>query len=154
MNKLVVLSLVTLIAMTTAYGCEDTSREAFEGYRTFPDDLADMQAIIDERDLHGATQAYLWSMSIATVLAWEEANLKVADHLDLVTYISPYEKRDIITANATTPYAVAYADLSKTDGMVEIIVPAGPVGGMVNDGQMRNVVDLGLAGPDQGNGGK
>jgi hypothetical protein len=33
-------------------------------------------------------------------------------------------------------------------------VPAGPVGGLVNDGQMRSVVDLGLAGPDKGKGGK
>ena len=157
MKKIIILTLtfgLFLVNGIYAQSPEDTSRVAFEGYRTFPDDQADMQAVIDERDLHGATQAYLWSMSIATMLAWEEANLKVADHLDLVTFITPNEKRDIITANATTPYAAAYADLSKTDGMVEIIVPAGPVGGMVNDGQMRNVVDLGMAGPDQGKGGK
>jgi hypothetical protein len=129
-------------------------RETFNGYLAFPNDREEMQALIDERDLHGATQAYLWSMNIATMLAWEEANLKVGDHLDLVTYITPEEKRDIITSNATTPYAAAYADLSKTNGMVEIVVPAGPVGGLVNDGQMRNVVDLGLAGPDKGKGGK
>jgi hypothetical protein len=129
-------------------------RESFNGYFAFPNDVGEMQARIDERDLHGATQAYLWAMNIATMLAWEEANLKVGDHLDLVTYVTPEEKRDIITANATTPYAVAYADLSKTDGMVEIVVPAGPVGGLVNDAQMRSVVDLGLAGPDKGKGGR
>ena len=124
-----------------------------EGYQVFPTDPADMQSILDTRDLHGGTQAYLWSMSIATMLAWEEANLKVGDYMDLVLYVTPYEKRDIITANATTPYAVAFADLNRTNGMVEIEVPAGPVGGLVNDGQMRSVVDLGLAGPDKGNGG-
>lgn len=130
------------------------ARESFEGYNPYPSDPSEFQSVIDARDLHGATQAYLWSVSMATMLAWEEANLKVADYHDLVTYITPNEKRDVITSNATTPYAVAYADLSKTDGMVEIVVPAGPVGGLVNDGQMRSVVDLGLAGPDQGKGGK
>ncbi len=129
-------------------------RESYQGYRAFPDDPGRMQELLDERDLHGATQAYLWSMNIATMLAWDEANLKVGDYHDLVTYVTPFEKRDIITSNVTTPYAVAMADLSKTDGMVEVTVPAGPVGGLINDGQMRSVVDLGLAGPDKGKGGK
>ncbi|MEC4688353.1 MAG: DUF1214 domain-containing protein [Nitrospirota bacterium] len=146
--------LVILLGATSAFAQADKPRETFDGYRTYPGDITEMQAIIDERDLHGATQAYLWSVSMATMLAWEEANLKVADYHDLVTYVTAQEKRDIITSNATTPYAVAYADLSKTDGMVEIVVPAGPVGGLVNDGQMRSVVDLGLAGPDAGKGGK
>ena len=142
------------VFFATAAIAKDVKRETFDGYATFPTDPAIMQNILDEKDLHGGTQAYLWSMSIATMLAWEEANLKVADHLDLVLYVTPAEKRDIITANATTPYAVAYADLTKTGGMVEITVPAGPVGGIINDGQMRHVVDLGLAGPDKGKGGK
>lgn len=150
------LFILSMIVLSCSNVSENNTepRESFNGYQPFPQDPNEMQARIDERDLHGATQAYLWSMNIATVLAWEEANLKVGDHLDLVTYITPEEKRDVITANATTPYAVAYADLSKTDGMVEIVVPAGPVGGLVNDGQMRSVVDLGLAGPDQGKGGR
>ena len=147
---------VTVLVMIGLTGCAGAGRdrESFNGYQAFPDDPDEMQARIDERDLHGATQAYIWSMSMATVLAWEEASLMVADYHDLVTYITPEDKRDIITSNATTPYAVAYADLSRTDGMVEIVVPGGPVGGLVNDGQMRSVVDLGLAGPDQGQGGK
>jgi hypothetical protein len=129
-------------------------RETFNGYLAYPEDMEEMQARIDERDLHGATQAYLWSMAMAPMFLWEASNLKVGDHLDLVTYVTPEEKRDILTANATTPYAVGAADLTKTGGMVEIVLPAGPVGGLVNDGQMRHVVDFGLAGPDQGAGGK
>lgn len=152
--KALATAAMTMVSYSAASQDAGPSRESFNGYNPYPPDLAAMQSIIDERDLHGATQAYLWSMSIATVLAWEEANLKVVDYHGLVTYVTPHEKRDIITSNATTPYAVAYADLSKTDGMVEIIVPAGPVGGLVNDAQMRSVVDLGLVGPDKGKGGK
>ncbi len=152
-NAALLLGAASALAGCAGAGA-GAGRDSFDGYRAFPDSPADMQARIDARDLHGATQAYLWSMATATVLAWEEANLMVADYHDLVTYITPEDKRDIITANATTPYAVAFADLSRTDGMVEIVVPAGPVGGLVNDGQMRSVVDLGLAGPDRGKGGK
>lgn len=152
--KALATAAMAMVSYSAASQDAGPSRESYNGYNPYPPDLAAMQSIIDERDLHGATQAYLWSMSIATVLAWEEANLKVVDYHGLVTYVTPHEKRDIITSNATTPYAVAYADLSKTDGMVEIIVPAGPVGGLVNDAQMRSVVDLGLVGPDRGKGGK
>ena len=56
------------------------ARESFEGYNPYPSDPSEFQSVIDARDLHGATQAYLWSVSMATVLAWEEANLKVADY--------------------------------------------------------------------------
>jgi len=152
-----------LVLASFIIGCTNTTennssaeqpRESFNGYLAYPDDMDEMQARIDERDLHGATQAYLWSMSMVPMFGWEAANLKVGDHLDLVTYISPEEKDEILTANATTPYAVGAVDLSKIDGMVEIVVPPGPVGGLVNDGQMRHVVDLGLAGPDKGKGGK
>lgn len=152
MKMALIVGTATLFA--TAVFAQDVKRETFEGYSTFPADPAEMQAILDEKDLHGGTQAYLWSMAIASMLAWEEANLKVADHLDLVLYVTPEEKRDILTANATTPYAIAFVDLTRTGGMVEITVPAGPVGGLVNGGQMRSVVDLGLAGPDRGKGGK
>ena len=92
-------------------------------------------------------------MAIASMLAWEEANLKVADHLDLVLYVTPEEKRDILTANATTPYAIAFVDLTMTGGMVDITVPSGPVGVLVNYSQLRSVVLLGLARPDRLTGG-
>lgn len=146
------LAIAATVALLTAPTFAD-ERETMDGYKVFPTDPAQMRTILDTRDLHGGTQAYLWSMAISTMLAWEEANLKVGDYMDVVLYITPYEKRDIITANVTTPYAVSYVDLTRTNGMVELLVPAGPVGGVVNDGQMRSVVDIGLAGPDKGDGG-
>ena len=150
MRHLTLAAVVFLLAETAAAD----QRESMDGYQVFPSDPTEMQEILDTRDLHGGTQAYLWSMAISTMLAWEEANLKVADYMDVVLFVTAYEKRDIITANVTTPYAVSYVDLSRTNGMVELVVPAGPVGGVLNDGQMRGVVDIGLAGPDKGNGGK
>ncbi len=75
MKKLMIIVAVTLFA--TAAIAKDVKRETFDGYATFPTDPAIMQNILDEKDLHGGTQAYLWSMSIATMLALEEANLGI-----------------------------------------------------------------------------
>ena len=51
MNKIIIrLTLIIgllLVNGACAQSPEGTSREAFEGYRTFPDDQADMQAVIE-----------------------------------------------------------------------------------------------------------
>ena len=113
---------------------------------------AELQTLRDTRDLQGATQAYLWSMSIATTWAWADANFRVADWNDFVTYKDPHQKRHIITSNMATPYAVAYLNLADFDGLAYIDVPAGPTGGIINDLQMRHIADIGLAGDDRGKG--
>ncbi len=56
-GKLKVVAVVVLFA--TAAIAQDTRRETFEGYATYPEDPATMQDILDEKDLHGGTQAYL-----------------------------------------------------------------------------------------------
>jgi len=116
----------------------------------YPDDV---QSILDQRDLHGATQAYLWGQTLSTNWAFMDANLRVAKHLDYVTFTTTDEKRNIITTNHATPYMVSTIDLTMTGGMVVVNVPAGPTGGIMNDLQMRNITDTGLAGPDKGKGG-
>ena len=132
---------------------ETQKRESYEGYQTFPDDKQELLDIIRERDLHGATQAYMWTMAWATNYAWMEANLKVAGMGNFVTYVTPHEKRDIITSNMTTPYAVAFINLREfVDGVAEVYVPAGPTAGIINDMQMRLIADTGQVGADQGKG--
>ena len=130
-------------------------RESFKGYQTFPSDKKELAAIVRERDLHGATQAYMWTMAWATNRAWMEANLKVAGLGDFVTYVTPFEKREIITSNMTTPYAVAFLNLRKMEGgIAEVYIPAGPTAGTINDMQMRPIADTGLVGKDKGKGAK
>ena len=116
----------------------------------YPDDV---EAILYQRDLHGATQAYVWGQALATSYAFMDGNLRVADYMDFVTYTTPFEKRFIITSNMSTPYMVSTINLSHSDGLVVLTVPKGPTGGIINDLQMRNISDTGLAGPDRGQGG-
>jgi hypothetical protein len=74
--------------------------------------------------------------------------------MDFVTYTTPLEKRFIITANISTPYMVSTINMKLAGGLVMLTVPKGPTGGIINDLQMRNISDTGLAGPDKGQGGK
>ena len=120
------------------------------GKAVYPEDVDE---IIYQRDLHGATQAYLWGQSLATSYAFMDGNLRAADYMDFVTYVTPFEKRFIITSNLATPYMISTVNLSHSDGLVVLTVPEGPTGGIINDLQMRNITDTGLAGPDQGQGG-
>ena len=135
---------VLFLQLSSAHSAEAS------GKTVYPENLDD---ILYQRDLHGATQAYLWGQAMATSYAFMDGNLRVADYMDFATYTTPFEKRFIITANLATPYIVSTVNLNHTDGLVLLTVPEGPTGGIVNDLQMRNVTDTGLAGPDQGRGG-
>ena len=59
---------------------------------------------------------------------------------------------ELLTANNTTVYAMSFLDL-KTDGPTVIVAPPKLLG-LLNDMWMRYVGDIGIAGPDKGEGGK
>jgi len=61
-------------------------------------------------------------------------------------------KQVIFTPNSDTPYAFASLDLRI--GPIVIEIPPGPLMCVVNDLNQQYVMDLGLPGPDAGNGGK
>ncbi len=114
-----------------------------------------METILDNMDFHGATQAYLWGIPIASF-----ANLQYYlqqdfsfGQFDLMETKTLSDKLGILTANATTPYILCTPNLSKT-GPVVIEVPAGSIAGMVDDFWQRPITDIGLPGPDKGKGGK
>lgn len=136
---------------TGAQGSASTSdSRGVSGKHVYPDDV---EAVLYQRDLHGATQAYLWGQALGTSYAFMDGNLRAAGYMDFVTYVTPFEKRFIITSNLATPYMISTVNLSQTGGLVVLTVPEGPTGGIINDLQMRNVTDTGLAGPDRGQGG-
>lgn len=58
----------------------------------------------------------------------------------------------VVTANTSTLYAYTYTDLAK-DGPTVIEVPPGMLG-FLNDAWQRFVGDMGVTGPDKGEGGK
>ena len=114
-----------------------------------------LDSILDSMDFHGATQAYLWGIPMASFANLQYYSDKVWKFRqgELVKYTNLEQKLGILTANATTPYIVATVNLSETGPFV-IDLPAGAIAGMVDDFWQRPVTDLGLPGPDKGKGAK
>ena len=109
----------------------------------------------NDLDFHKATQAYIWAVPIVSYARWLESHEELFGAKDgqIVRLTSPKAKQGILTANATTPYAVAFADLSRTGPLV-FDIPKGMSAGVVNDIWQRGIHDFGMSGPDQGNGAK
>ncbi len=114
-----------------------------------------LATILDNLDFHGATQAYLWGIPIAS-----NANLQYyMDEVfkyrqgELVKTTTVDEKRGILTANATTPYILTTVNLVETGPFV-VDLPPGATAGLVDDFWQRPITDMGLPGPDKGQGAK
>ncbi len=112
-------------------------------------------ALFDELDFQRAVQAYLWGLPIVAFAVWQKAHEEVfgAGDGDVVFYDDFKARKGILTANATTPYFVAFFDTSRTGPMV-IDFPAGELTGGASDFWQRNITDVGMTGPDKGEGGK
>ncbi|NGP06783.1 DUF1254 domain-containing protein [Rhodococcus sp. 14C212] len=118
----------------------------------FPDDET-TRTLFDNLDFQRAVQAYLLALpapSVAAVrkalLAWGPANSTMAIWEDLV-----YPRSVVLTGNNNTSYSTMLIDLH--DGPLVLESPPGVLG-MINDSWQRWVVDIGLTGPDKGQGGK
>lgn len=120
---------------------------------SYPTD-ASSALLFDVMDAQRAAQAYLWSFPLVGFAFWRDAQARVFDagqFGDFVVFDSLREKRGIVTANLTTPYVINWTNL--TAGPVLIDYPPGATAGGVLDFWQRPVADLGLTGPDQGQGG-
>jgi hypothetical protein len=109
--------------------------------------------LYDEMDYQRACQAYIWSMPLVSMTTWRNNQSKtygVTKESDFVVLESLKEKRGIVTANLTTPYIFNFISLKA--GPVEVKYPPGKTAGGVLDFWQRPVVDLGLTGPDKGQG--
>jgi hypothetical protein len=112
------------------------------------------QKLYDAMDLQRASQAYMWSTPLVSFVTWrEEQNKHYGPNArgTIAVYISFREKQGIVTANLTTPYFISFDNLS--DGPIQIEYPAGMTAGAALDFWQRPVCDLGLTGPDRGEGG-
>ena len=117
--------------------------------------LETIDTLKNELDFQKATQAYIWAVPIVSYARWLESHEELFGAKDgqIVRLTSPKAKQGILTANATTPYAVAFADLSRTGPLV-FDIPKGLSAGVVNDIWQRGIHDFGMSGPDQGKGAK
>jgi hypothetical protein len=102
----------------------------------FPTD-ATVEKLYDERDFQRACQGYLWSLPAVSFAAWQRGFMKgLGARNGQITAILSYEsRRGILTANATTPYYIAFADLSSGPLVMEM-PPSGVRGGMSDAWQM------------------
>ncbi|MCG2461264.1 DUF1214 domain-containing protein [Flavobacteriaceae bacterium F89] len=105
--------------------------------------------------LQRAVAVYEWALPVVSFQKWYNSYSEVygANDLDFVESRSFEEKVGILTANATTPYVISWANLANT-GPVVIEYPAGPSAGGIMDFFQTSLGDLGLAGQDKGKGGK
>ena len=114
---------------------------------------ATVQKTYDFLDLSRGVDAFLNGMPAASIYAFLEGlKQEGLEPGDLGITESLLDARGLLlTAQSTTPYAFTEIDLK--NGPVVIEIP-GPVLGILDDAFFRYVSDIGLAGPDQGKGGK
>ncbi len=145
----------TPLAEATLHGNEsiDTPIGPIGLVHSYFDDDASTR-LYDEMDFQRACQAYVWSTPLVSIAAWRDAQIAsygVTDETDFVVLDSLKEKRGIVTGNLTTPYILNFSNLAA--GPLRIAYPAGQTAGGVIDFWQRPVCDLGLTGPDRGQGG-
>ena len=145
----------TTQAHTPAHDRHDRFPHRAVGVRGgYPTD-ATVTKLYDELDFQRAVQAYLWAVPLVSFAQWQEAYEKVFGQQDgdLVLTTSFRDKLGILTANDTTPYVVGFLNLQRTGPLV-IDYPKGQTAGGILDFWQRPITDLGLTGPDKGEGGK
>jgi hypothetical protein len=116
---------------------------------------ATVATLYDQMDFQRACQLYLWALpavGFGQILAILEGTTGALPN-DVAIFTGYRNLLVFFTPNATTPYTLGFLDLAKA-GPVVMDVPAGPTAGSVMDFWQRPLSDLGLAGPDQGKGGK
>ncbi|WP_425317841.1 DUF1254 domain-containing protein [Pseudomonas nitroreducens] len=109
--------------------------------------------VYDEADLNRAIQAYRFFYPSVSMYSGWKGNLAAGMVPNQVfAALQGTPKKQVFTANSDTPYAVMPLDLSTGPMVVEL--PPGAIMSVVNDLNQRWVMDLGLPGPDKGQGGK
>jgi hypothetical protein len=113
-----------------------------------------IQRLYDQLDLQRAAQAYLDfmpAMSMQAVLDAHPRDYGVSETGGMIVYVEPGEGKSIaigLTYNTESIYASLSLDLKQTGPAVIEVPPK--VLGIINDGFMRYVADLGNAGLDRG----
>lgn len=113
----------------TRIGTLEFTHDFANGY---PTDTT-VEKLYYERDFQRACQAYLWSLPAVSFTAWQRGITKQlgAKNGQIVSILSYEARRGILTANATTPYYLGFADLSA--GPLILEMPAQGVQGGTSD---------------------
>jgi hypothetical protein len=160
--KLTTIILLTFLIAILLFSCEKAPQnkpvlDEYEFVGGYPTE-ATIQKVYDQLDIQRATQVYIDFMPLASQNSIFESSIEdygLINPGDVGIYTEPGEgKSDAIglTYNTESIYATIYTDL-KADGPTVIESPPNVLG-MVDDGWMRFITDIGNAGPDKGKGGK
>ncbi len=118
----------------------------------FPDD-ATTDKLYDNLDFQRAVQAYLLGLPAVSMNAMRKGLLEWGPaNANLLTWETLVDSRTLgLTGNCNTAYSMMWIDLSS--GPVVTVIPS-RVLGFFNDLWSRYVADVGMVGPDKGEGGK
>ena len=112
--------------------------------------------LFDQLDFQRGCQALLRNIMASSMYAIREGfrrDLGATSASQIVVWEDPIDAQTLLlTPNSETVYGMAYLDL-KADGPTVCEVAPGMLG-LVNDMWMREVANIGPAGPDQGGGGR
>jgi len=119
----------------TRIGALEFTHDFANGYPT--DET--VQKLYDERDFQRACQAYLWSLPAVSFTALQRGLTEQlgAANGQIVAILSYEARRGVLTANATTPYYLGFADLSA--GPLVLEMPARGVQGAINDAWQNQI---------------
>ena len=115
-----------------------------------------VQKLYDQLDFQRACQVFLRNITASSMYSFRHGlarDLGVNAANKVALWKEQFDPNSLLlTANSETVYAFTFLDL-KTDGPTVVEIGAGVLG-FLNDMWMREVVNFGPAGPDQGHGGR
>jgi hypothetical protein len=141
-------------ASITAPDQVETSIGALKYFDGVPD-AATVETVYDYLDRSRAVQVFLNSIPAMSMYALREGQASIGANASnkIAIWDNLMDSRSLLlTGNTSTMYAVGFLDLAK-DGPTVIDLPPGMLG-VLDDMGFRYMTDLGVAGPDEGKGGK
>jgi len=134
----------------SAAGPTQGSDYVFKGGYPTPETI---QRAYDDADLNRATQVYrFFYPTVSIVGTWKGNERAGAIANQVFALLEGTPQQLVFTPNSDTPYAGLPLDLSAGPMVIEL--PPGPIMSSTNDLNQRWVMDMGLPGPDKGQGGK
>lgn len=113
--------------VSTRIGTLQFTHDFANGYPT----RETLETLFDARDFQRACQAYLWALPAASFVAWQQGVSGLgAGNGQIAAFLTYAARKGILTANATTPYYLGFADLS--DGPLIMEMPEGVRGGIID----------------------
>ena len=133
-RHLIAAAFVSVLSISTAQGQRlPTSRVVNSpvgelAFRNGYPSEATVLKLFDDIDFQRASQAYLWALPLMTMHQWqgEQRDKFGAGNLDYVDYFTFTDKLGLLTANATTPYIMAFPNLKESGPLVMEIPPVRP----------------------------